>query len=225
MPHATLTIDLPEATWIGSISRAHPDATFRVLAAVATGDGGVGLAELEGSDIETVVQELRARETVTELSLFDVGDRRATVQLETNVPILLFPLRDSGVPVEMPLEVRAGTVEIEVTCSQSRLSTLGDKLDQFGIEYTVERVFHSVGERPPLLTPRQRELLELAAEEGYYDTPRETSITEMAENHDVAKSTLSETLHRAEERLVKQFFDDASGAPSQTTSPVQSLSR
>ena len=47
-----------------------------------------------------------------------------------------------------------------------------------------------------------------AVDHGYYDTPRACSLTELAEEVGIAKSTCSETLHRAEETMIKQFMED-----------------
>ncbi|KPN31493.1 hypothetical protein SY89_02240 [Halolamina pelagica] len=46
MPEAKLTLTIPERTWPGEISRAHDDATIRILAAMTEPDAGVGLAEI-----------------------------------------------------------------------------------------------------------------------------------------------------------------------------------
>jgi predicted DNA binding protein len=72
------------------------------------------------------------------------------------------------------------------------------------MSYTLNRVYDAVG-APTLLTDQQRRLLVTAVELGYYDTPRECTLTELAEKVDLAKSTASVTLHRAEERVVKEF--------------------
>jgi predicted DNA binding protein len=54
-----------------------------------------------------------------------------------------------------------------------------------------------------------RYLLRTAVERGYYDTPRRCTLTELAEALDMAKSTCSETLHRAEGKITKQFLTNA----------------
>jgi len=59
-----------------------------------------------------------------------------------------------------------------------------------------------------LLTDRQRELLLAAVDAGYYDTPRECSLTDLATELDMAKSTVSETLHRAEGTIIEEFVAD-----------------
>jgi len=56
-----------------------------------------------------------------------------------------------------------------------------------------------------LLTDRQRDLVVAAVQQGYYDTPRGSSLTELSDHLGMAKSTVSETLHRAEETVVKEF--------------------
>ena len=59
-----------------------------------------------------------------------------------------------------------------------------------------------------LLTDRQRTPVETAVAEGYYDTPRDCTLTELAEEVDVAKSTASETLHRAEGKIIEQLVGE-----------------
>ena len=49
-----------------------------------------------------------------------------------------------------------------------------------------------------LLTPRQREVFEVASREGYWDVPRRINLTELAGLLNVAKSTLSNQLQRIE---------------------------
>lgn len=75
------------------------------------------------------------------------------------------------------------------------------------IQYTVERVQQET-ESDSLLTERQQWLLDEAIERGYYDTPRRTTLVDLADELDIAKSTCSEILHRAEERVLKEYRND-----------------
>jgi predicted DNA binding protein len=52
------------------------------------------------------------------------------------------------------------------------------------------------------LSARQREVFELARQEGYYTWPREISATELAESLDISKATLLEHLRKAEVKLL-----------------------
>jgi len=216
MTHAELTVTLPDGTWVKDVSTASPDATFRVLAALPGTDAGFGLVELIASDPRPVLTDMEAHDAITRIELLQAGEDRAMIQFETTQPLLLFSARESRMPIELPIEIEDGTTTLELTASRDRLSELARQFDAFGLEYSVEYVSPRV-ESERLLTDRQRELIATAIEMGYYDTPREASMTELAEALDIAKSTCSETLHRAEEKIIKQFADGAFTGPEPAT--------
>lgn len=206
MTHAELTVTLPDGTWIKDVSTGHPEATFRVLAALPASEAGFGLVEVTAEDPRPVLTAMEDHDAITRLELLQAGADRALVQFETTQPLLLFSARESRMPIELPVTIVDGTTTLELTASRDRLSELGRQFEHFGLEYDVEYVSPRV-ESERLLTDRQRELIETAIEMGYYDTPREASMTELAGELDIAKSTCSETLHRAEEKVVKRFAD------------------
>ncbi|WP_259517754.1 helix-turn-helix domain-containing protein [Halanaeroarchaeum sp. HSR-CO] len=207
MPRATLTITVPGTVWIGAISREYPDARFRILSAIPGEDTGVGLVEITASTLSEVVQAVDETTEVEQLNLLKRHEDTALVQFETTDPLLLFPIMSSGIPLEMPFDIVDGKAVWEVTTSQDRLSELGDQLDAFGIQFTVEEIHYHL-QTEQLLTERQESLVDRAIELGYYDTPRECTLTELAEDVGLAKSTCSETLHRAEGKIVKEFQID-----------------
>ncbi|WP_338742047.1 helix-turn-helix domain-containing protein [Haloplanus salilacus] len=58
------------------------------------------------------------------------------------------------------------------------------------------------------LPPDQRRAMRAAVDHGYYRTPREVTLDDLASTLDVPRSTLSYRLRRAEERLVTGYFVD-----------------
>lgn len=210
MPTAKLGVHLPEGVWIHDVSVAHPDATFTVLAALGDGDAGLGLLEIEAADLGAVLADVEAASGVTSVDPLRLADPEALVQFETTEPLLLMSIQQSGIPLEPPVTIVDGTASLEVTAPRDRLSTLTDQLEAFGMEFDVRYVRQTV-DTADLLTDGQREILARALELGYYDTPRECTLTRLAEDLGVAKSTASERLHRAEEKVVKEFAADALG--------------
>jgi hypothetical protein len=204
MPYVRLNITVPEEVWIGSVSRAYPNTRFRVLAATADEETGIARLEVFGPKAATVCDEIRTYDSVTDLTVFEAGPEQRRVQVETTVPLVLTVLQASGVPLKMPVEVNDGELTLEATVPQRHLSQLGENLNEFDISYSVERIQQTV-ESNPLLTDRQRWLLHEAIDSGYYDSPREATLTELADALDIAKSTCSEVLHRAEESVLKDF--------------------
>lgn len=218
MAQATLTITLPETVWIQQVSTAHPDASIRVLTAVPGAESGFALIRITGPDIRAVLDDMNEHPQITELTVAQWSDNEATVHFETTDPLLLFSSRESGMPIELPVEIQNGEATIEVTGSRKRLSELADQLERFGFQYRVEHIHERLHESQ-LLSDRQREVVVTAVEKGYYDTPRRCSLTELAEHLGIAKSTCSETLHRAEEVIVKRYVDDLPAVPE--TEPLR----
>ena len=206
MPEAKLRLELPEDLWIGELTRRYPDATFRILAALSDAENGTGLIEVRSEQYRGILDEMAEYDAVPELEVLNENDEQVLVQFETTLPLLLLPARDSGIPLEMPFELSDGTAVWEVKTSSDRLSELSEQLDFFGISFTIDYLQYDVTEKR-LLTDSQEETVAKAIEMGYYDTPRECSLTELAEELDRAKSTVSETLHRAEEKIIKEVAE------------------
>ncbi|SHH03336.1 helix-turn-helix domain-containing protein [Halobaculum gomorrense] len=209
MARARLNVTLPEDVWAGVVTRSHPDATLSVLSVLPTDRGGVALLALRGDDAPAIVRDIDTADGVEEVELQRAAEdvREAIVRVETTDPRLLLPLRDSRLPVEYPVEITDGTAGLTVAGSRDRLSTFATALETMGMSYTVEYV-HDALDAEDLLTDGQRELLAAAIRAGYYDTPRETTLTELAEQQEIAKSTASERLHRAEGKVIKRFAED-----------------
>jgi hypothetical protein len=207
MPRAHLTLTIPDGVWIGDVTRAHPQATVRILSALTGDDAGVGLAEITAEELQSVVADIQDSDSVVELEILQQYGNTVLLQFETTMPLLLLPVQDSGVPLTMPFTIEDGQAEWELTAPQHRLSELGTQLEEFGIPFTVDEIRQQI-EPEQLLTDRQLRLVVAAVERGYYDTPRECSLTELAESEGLAKSTCSETLHRAEEQIIKEFLEN-----------------
>ena len=91
-----------------------------------------------------------------------------------------------------------------------------------GLSLTVERL----GEPPCLLedgrvrtdlTPEQKSALEAAPSHGYYEEPRQSTVTELADEIGVPNSTFQYRLDRAEAWLAEQFAADSMAVDIDTT--------
>lgn len=83
--------------------------------------------------------------------------------------------------------------------SDNGVSDVGDSADH--LERTVDL---------SVLTEKQQEAMQLAADRGYYDRPRETDLTELAGELDISQSALSQRLGAAKKKLSGQLFSQES---------------
>jgi len=209
MPHARLTIDVPQTVWIGELSANHPDLVFEVLTALSGEGTGIALVRLVADDPLPVIAAIREREDVVSIELLSKHEDEALLQIETTDPLPMVPIWRAGVPLRMPFEIQDGEASWEVTTSARRLSTLQTALDDLGIPFEVERVRDIAGSQADrLLTDRQQEVLVAAAEAGYYRSPREATLGDVAEDLGIATATCSDVLHRAEGHVVDWFLEE-----------------
>jgi hypothetical protein len=207
MATAKLTLTLPAETWIGDVSTTYPDAKFRVLAALPADDIGVGLLELTAADLPPVIREMNEHDGIVHLDLLRASEDTCLIEFETTEPLLLLSVQESAVPLELPLTITDGEATFEVTATRDRLSALTTQLELFDVPFEVEYV-REMASSESLLTERQRHLLQTAVNCGYYDSPRTCTLTDLAAMTDIAKSTASETLHRAEGTIIKRYVTD-----------------
>lgn len=201
MTRARFVVTLPPDSPLGGLSREMPEATFRILAALGGNGGGFGVGWITAPDISAVLNEMASlRESI----VLSRTEREAAVQFETAESALLDAALAAGLPIEMPIDVEDGRAAFDVVGDSERITALARELESsfraVEIDYVREQV-----DSGRYLTQKQRRLVASAVGMGYYDTPRRCSLTDLAAELDLAKSTTSETLHRAEEVIVKAY--------------------
>jgi hypothetical protein len=206
VPSAEFTVELPDNLWVGEISHRHPEAVLRVLSVMPIDRGGFGLLEIETGDAAKIIEEFEGREEVNDVHVLQETDGEAVFQFETTDPPLLLSLQRAQIPIEPPVEIRDGDVHLTISAPHDRISAFADQLDMLGLPFTLDRIYR-VREGAQLLTDSQRDLLFKAIDSGYYDTPRTCTLTELADRLDMAPSTVSETLHRAEGGVIKSYAE------------------
>lgn len=207
MPRAKLKAKIPGGP--AALSAQHPDDEFRILASHPTEDGLLAILEVQTSDTEMLVRDLAEASWLTSYELLHADEQTLLVQY--SLPFIPPPYRallaSENLP-RFPLTIRNGWVISDITTSHERLSRLKDEIDATGLTYEIVSVTQST-DPTDLLTDRQRRFMTEAIDRGYYDTPRECSLTDLAKEIDVSKSTASVVVHSAEETIIKEFFAES----------------
>lgn len=210
MPRAQFTITIPDETWIAHVSKEHPNCVFRVITVLSGVERSVALFELTTRNLMPILTDTEHHEDITSLELLWKDEDEALLQVETTNPVLLDPIWEIGIPLQTPFEVVDGTARWELTTSSARLSALGEQLEMSGIQFDIDYV-RSIGDSDAeaILTDRQQQVFLAAVEQGYYETPRRATLTDIAESMDISKATASDILHRAEGKVVDWFVATA----------------
>ncbi len=224
MSRTRLRLDLPAGSWLGDVSRGVPSATIRVAETIAldddarrpADDDGSEALDDDGSDVAATVliggadrdrveDALRGHDRVARATTVERRGDGRTLRVVCRAPVYLPAAQAVGLPMASTVEVVDGRATVTVVGDRDRVEAFGRRLAGEGV--TVGVAATGVDGPDRTLTEAQRDLVFDAVRSGYYDTPRRCTLTELAEANGIAKSTCSETLHRAEGRVMRRFVD------------------
>ncbi len=208
MISAQFRIQLPDGLWVTEVSQAFPQSTFRLLSGYRVDGTAIELGETITEQPEAVVEATRTHPSITDYELLESTDRRVLGKYETSDIDLYEFVEASSLTIEFPVDVRDGWYEFDLTGTQEELDQLRAVLDASPLSYELQSLVNA-RDSDALLTDRQREVLEAAIRNGYFEVPRDCTLEELAAALEVDKSTVSTVLRRGEGRVLKWFFTGA----------------
>lgn len=202
----------------------HYDVFGEFLASTFRNRRYIGLMSLQTDDLEATCDVIRSHrdiDTVDVLETYERNERNersrtaATLFLRGNLSQFspLQTLMYEGFLPIGPTKLENGRECFDLLLEdRDELSDAIEILREFG-EVHIERISQefrreitpSSAEWQELLASipdRQRELLNLALEEGYFDIPRRVTLEELAEEMEITKTTASNHLRKAEQQVM-----------------------
>lgn len=196
---------LPDGVWVGDVSREYPDAEFRLLSGIRAGDTAVELGEVVADDIAALERDIADHGSVIDFETVERTDGRLLARYETTDVDLYGFLSASSVPAEFPVVVCDGWYELDVTGTREEFDAVRAALEASGREYELLSLVHGESDSG-LLTDRQAEVLDTALRAGYFETPRECTLADLADRLDVDKSTASRVVRRGQTRVLQRYL-------------------
>ena len=204
MPRVRLKVGpMPD---MAAIAEEFPNTVIRFLSNYPSGDGVTSVLEIQTERPDRFVEETTEWFSGASTVLHR-DDETVVVMLEGQPPNGYFVSEDIEYHPTAPVVARDGYLFIEFVMPDSKLAALWESLDERGVDYRILSITDGYDVLDSL-TGRQREILAVAIERGYYDSPRGCSLTEIAEEFDVNKSVVSGVLHRAEGEIIKDAVGD-----------------
>ncbi|ADB62158.1 Bacterio-opsin activator HTH domain protein [Haloterrigena turkmenica DSM 5511] len=202
MIRARFRIQLPDGIWVQTLSQRFSDATFALLSGYRSDETAVELGEVTTDAPDAVVDALRTHPSILAFERLESTERRVLGKYETTDTALYDFVEEPSLPIEFPVTVRNGRFEFDLTGTREELENLRATLEASGLAYELQSLVRTT-ETESLLTDRQRELLEIAIREGYFEVPRDCTLATVAEAAGIDKATASTILRRGEAKLVK----------------------
>ena len=209
LQHILISVRLPENHWAGDSTRQFPHIKITIDEHMPLPKGrGSAIGRIYGRDLSRIRSTLEEHQGIESISFFGQNDEC----LEFNIVVsrggggFVRPLIEAEVVPQTPFSVSDGWVEWEFSTDRQHVKELVGLLKNSGLPHKIHSLTKEVTER--LLTPRQREVLDLAIESGFYDSPRKITLTSLADISGVSKSTLCEMVQLIENHIVHEYLGD-----------------
>ena len=132
------------------------------------------------------------------------------LQIEVNefVRAIFDAFSRDNLTLVLPVVYADGSASMELVGSHTALQGFVDALPST-LQVEIEGIggFTDEDSADSILSERQREAILAGLELGYYETPRQSTHEDVAEQLDCSPSTASEHLNRAESKLIKAMLN------------------
>lgn len=103
-------------------------------------------------------------------------------------------------------QLKDGHVHWRLLLTNEDLKLLLKKFDEMGIDVEIEQI-SSYDHHQDSLTLKQEQIVKLAWDMGYFETPRKISLKKLSQILGVSPPTLSEILRRGLRKIVREYFE------------------
>ena len=200
-------ISIPSGSFeLGRTIEGHPDVEFELERVVPLSGGGpLPLFWVTRGDVDAVEESIRSHPFTRSLRRLTSTDGRTLFEARWNLD------RDGflGALSEYDIHLLEATGTAEEWnfhlrfADREDLTAFNEQVTERGIPVTLRRLFDpSTITDSSSLSSDQRRAIALAYSRGYFDVPRRTTITELAEEFDISDSALSQRLRRGLKSLI-----------------------
>ena len=197
-------------TWLSDITSKHP-TTIRILDCKPseTKDGVRQLVEVSANQdqLDKIVNDVKASSLVKEAYVVQTKRGRMLGSLLTESALCGTVMRTEAFCRSCLFHSKAnpdGTVEWTLAFNKREaLTELLDRMKKEQVDVKILKL-SSVADVENL-TSHQRNLVETALEEGFFDYPRRITLRELSKKMGISASTASEVLRRAERKILASY--------------------
>jgi len=201
-----LSVTLPSLIWIAVLSRKFPDNIFEFRSAMMTDNVEMAtnnLFSIKGINPSKCLQVMKTFSEINLITLLEEKPHYIALMVQSKNHFILHAMQKYHIVPQFPIIIQNGIATIEIVGCRSHIDEFIDELQskQMNVE------IHQMGayKRNPTLnelSPRQLEIYQKAKKAGYYETPRRITLTQLAKQENLSKSTLSILLQKVHKKLL-----------------------
>jgi predicted DNA binding protein len=193
---------------LGRVLCGETDARITVTQFIPIGESVVPYLWAETAEPDTFEEQVRADEHVASLERLAGAEERYLYRIEWAQELdgLLTSFREHDLVVEQAVGTQDEWRFTFRGPNHENISSFANALEGHGITPTIESLRNIDSPDPDLLsmTDKQREAVELAFQQGYFSVPRETKLSELADQCNISRQSFSRRLTRGLGNLLEE---------------------
>lgn len=203
-----LLITFPNKLWLGNVSRKFPYHQFEIKSFIPISQKpfiGNSLVAIKGSDPSQILPFINEEQSLLSYFIMDESSTQITINTQTKDQFLLKTIIKNHILVKFPVVIVKGVGTFFIDASRQHIDKFIEALNTRCLNVELKNISSYGNEEDFLksgLTNRQFFVYTRAKEEGYYNSPRDITLTELAVKLDIAKSSLSSMLQRIHKKLL-----------------------
>ncbi|MFU8870129.1 helix-turn-helix domain-containing protein [Natronococcus sp.] len=192
---------------------------LRTVLEVEPADGARCLLAEEVPNAAAVTRTISQRESctrcLTAATSVEGGESNTTYLSTTTTEQCVFETTNRFDCISTLEGVRDGALVVSlIVRDRTVLNEIREALEDSGATVRLRRITRGADDADATveldamaITDKQREAAELAVALGYYETPRRSDLTDLADELEVSKSAVSQRLNAVERTLVRKLVD------------------
>lgn len=197
LKYIKLQVEIPKNLWIYKISKefCNEIITLNYSNALSKTQRQVFLSTISKKSIEEIYSRLEKDNQIKDLEMF--GNN---IKLIFKLNFLL-KIMHHKLAIIFPVTIHNGYGIIEVFANRDQIELFEKVFDKIKILKISDEI-----NKKEHLTLKQKEILETAYMLGFFSYPRKITLTELAKHIKVSKSTLSENIRIAENKIMSNYI-------------------
>ncbi len=197
LKYIKIQIQLPKDIWIGKLSSQFPDCSFQLNYghAISKQERLIFIYLEKDSKLNQVYNFLNNHEDILDLEI--IGNN---LKVHFKLDFLSSIMHDKLTFI-YPITVKNNIGYIELLSNPNKIKLISKFFPNLKILNILDNY-----SRKDFLTTRQKEILDRAFILGYFNYPRKISLTDLAKELKISKSTLSENLRIAENKIISEYI-------------------
>ena len=200
------TFPIPDEKWLAKFSRSYPLLQFRLLSLLPLSKNqGYCLLQIEGTNLDKFWEKFAPSYEETKYHLIFKDDNSIALNIVIEDTWVLNMIMEAQAVLHFPIIVHDGIALFELIAPRVKIEQMFSHSNWKKLNISIKQTGRYCASS--ILSPRQSEILTKALTNGFFETPRGISLSDLAKDFGISPTALSGNLRRINKKLGENYLN------------------